>query len=90
MTFSDVSIEYLKSKVKIKSDIIDNDIATVGVRYFFENIRKSTKKSLKHWLITELGQNNTERIHLHGLIKSTDVDFLRKKWIWVLVILGFM
>lgn len=82
LTFSDVSLEYLKSKVKIKSDIIDNDIATVGVRYFFENIRKSTKKSLKHWLITELGQTNTERVHLHGLIKTTDIDFLRKKWIW--------
>ena len=82
LTFSDVSLEYLKSKVKINSDIIDNDIATVGVRYFFENIRKSTKKSLKHWLITELGQSNTERVHLHGLIKTTDVDFLRKKWIW--------
>ena len=56
-----------------------NAIATKGIRLFLERIRKKYKKSLKHWLITELGQNNTERIHLHGIIFS---DFeINNNWL---------
>lgn len=46
----------------------DNKIATLAVRRFLERWRKEFKASLKHWFITELGQNNTERIHIHGLV----------------------
>ena len=45
-----------------------NAVATLAVRRFLERWRKKYKKSVKHWLITELGQNETERIHLHGII----------------------
>lgn len=38
------------------------------MRRFLERWRKRYKKSVKHWLITELGHNGTERIHLHGII----------------------
>ena len=29
---------------------------------------KSTGKSVKHWFITELGHQKTERLHLHGIV----------------------
>ena len=45
-----------------------NAVAIISVRRFLERWRKKYKKSVKHWLITELGQNETERIHLHGVI----------------------
>lgn len=47
-----------------------NTIATTGVRRFLERWRKKHKKSLKHWFITELGHEGTERVHLHGIIFS--------------------
>lgn len=46
----------------------DNAIATTAVRLFLERWRKQYSKSLRHWLVTELGHNGTENIHLHGII----------------------
>ena len=42
---------------------------------------KKYKKPLKHWLITELGHDNTKRIHLHGIIwtELTEEQF-EKEW----------
>lgn len=82
LTFSDMSLIYLRSKLKELSYNIDNDIATKGLRYFLELWRKNNKTSVRHWLITELGQNNTERIHLHGLIESLDVEQIKNTWKW--------
>ena len=31
-------------------------------------MRKLTGKSVKHWFITELGHEKTERLHLHGIV----------------------
>ena len=41
---------------------------------------KKTKKSIRHWFITELGEN-TGRIHLHGIIwtELTEEQF-EKEW----------
>ena len=47
---------------------IENQIATLATRRFLERWRKKYKKSVKHWLITELGHEGTENIHLHGII----------------------
>ena len=33
-----------------------------------ERVRKLTGKSVKHWFITELGHEKTERLHLHGIV----------------------
>ena len=51
----------------------------MGVRRFLERVRKKTKKSLRHWLITELGHNGTENVHLHGIIYS-DWEIIDEKW----------
>lgn len=60
----------------------DNEIATYGVRHWLENIRAKYKKSVKHWLVTELGGNGTENIHLHGIVWCEDIEEITNKWIY--------
>jgi len=60
---------------------LDNQIAKVAVRLFLERWRKKYKKSIRHWLITELGHNGTENIHLHGII-WTDEPLEEVERIW--------
>lgn len=48
-----------------------NAIATILTRRFLERWRKVHKKSLTHWFITELGEENN-RLHLHGFIFSEE------------------
>jgi hypothetical protein len=50
----------------------DNALATAATRLFLERWRKKYKKSLPHWLITELGHNGTENIHIHGIIWTNE------------------
>lgn len=45
-----------------------NDIVTEAVKLFRERWRKKYKKSIRHWLVNELGHNGTERVHLHGIL----------------------
>lgn len=60
---------------------IENEIITLAVRRFLERWRKSEKKSVKHWFISELGGQNYEKIHLHGFIwTDKNNDFIREKW----------
>nr|WAE43751.1 MAG: replication initiator protein [Microviridae sp.] len=76
LTFSNESINELKKNIlinKIDSDY-DNAIATLAVRRFLERWRKKYKVSVKHWLVTELGHQNTERIHLHGIIFLKNIE----------------
>ena len=86
LTFSSEAFEELKEKVikKAKKDVkgyaLDNAIATLGVRLFLERVRKKTKKSLRHWLITELGGKGTENMHIHGIIYSDTWDIIDEKW----------
>ena len=54
----------------------DNVVAALAIRRFLERYRKKYKVSLKHWLISELGQQGTERLHLHGLLMTdTPLEF---------------
>lgn len=59
---------------------LDNQIATLAVRRFLERWRKKHKKSLRHWLITELGGNGYECIHLHGIIYTNEPEKIEKYW----------
>lgn len=69
LTFSDESIKELSREITgVTGYNLDNEIATLATRRFLERWRKKYKKSIKHWLVTELGQNGTENIHIHGLI----------------------
>lgn len=75
----DIKIEQL---TKLQSGYkLDNEIATNSIRLFLERWRKQHKKSIRHWLITELGQEGTENIHLHGLIWTNEsYDEIEKHW----------
>lgn len=89
LTFSEEALESLSKDVEIKNmdSIIENEIATLAIRRFLERWRKKHKKSVKHWFITELGHNGTERIHLHGIIFTNEIEAIREIWkyghIWV-------
>lgn len=82
LTFSNESIKELyNTKDKLTGYNLDNHIATIATRRFLERWRKKYKKSVKHWLVTELGHNGTENIHLHGII-WTDEDPKEITRIW--------
>ena len=67
-TFSNESYKELTKAVheeggEIYGYELDNLVATKGTRRFLERWRKKYKKSIRHWYITELGGQNTERVH---------------------------
>jgi len=60
---------------------LDNQIATLATRRFLERYRKANKKSVKHYLVTELGHEGTENIHMHGIIWTDgNIDEVLKHW----------
>lgn len=78
MTFSDEWLVKIEEEVKkdyqIEGYELENQIAVYAVRHFLERWRKKYGTSVKHWLVTELGQKETERIHVHGIIWATAKD----------------
>ena len=95
LTFSNESILKLKEQIDKKMSVdddgvltetplegyeLDNEIATQAVRYFLERWRKKYKKSLRHWLVTELGHEGTENIHLHGIVWTDNLDEVERIW----------
>lgn len=75
LTFSADSLKHITTTYNLKES---NAAAGKAVRLFLERWRKKYKKSIRHWLITELGQDHTERIHLHGII-FTDNDITKEE-----------
>jgi len=83
LTFSNKSIKHLAELEELKylkGYELDNAIATKAVRLFLERWRKKYKKSLRHWLVTELGHNGTENIHLHGIVYTDNMDEVERIW----------
>lgn len=73
LTFSNESIAELAKEIKgLKGYDLDNEIATLAVRRFLERWRKKYDKSIRHWLITELGHEGTEHVHMHGIMWSNE------------------
>lgn len=77
LTFNNKSLRELYKDADAKDA---NTIAKLAVRRFLERWRKKYKKSVRHWLITELGDER-QRIHLHGIL-FTDVDIETIRNIW--------
>lgn len=103
LTFTNESIKKLEKEVKahwekamkknktlipfLSGYDMDNYIATYAVRHFLERYRKKHKTSIRHWLITEIGHNGTENIHLHGIIWTDKTlaeieTYWQYGWIW--------
>ena len=87
LTFSNESIVKLKRKVQkkhgkgLEAYELDNQIATLAARLFNERWRKTNKKAIRHWLVTELGHNGTENIHMHGIVwTNKPIQEIKEKW----------
>jgi len=92
LTFNDEWLNELRLKVnekrvqKLSGWDLDNQVCVYAVRqfsnrYIFERKRqKKNHKSLRRWLVTELGSKN-DRIHMHGIV-FTDMsdDDLQIVW----------
>lgn len=95
LTVSENKLKYLHRKAREKTPEadeyeIENLAMSIAVRRFTESWRKEHKKSIRHWLITELGQNNTERIHIHGIVwTNEDKNKIQKHWKWGKVWAGY-
>lgn len=86
MSFAPEELQKLITELDIKES---NAVVTIAVRRFLERWRKKYKTSCKHWLITELGHNNTERIHLHGIIwTNKNMSCLEDIWKYGNVYIG--
>lgn len=80
LTISPEGIKELEQKSGLKWEENPNEIATKGLRLFLERARKDIKKSIRHWCVTELGENN-DRIHLHGIFfGQKSIELIKKHW----------
>ncbi len=92
LTFADKAILELSNELKGQHTgyNLDNAIATLAVRRFLERHRKKTGKSIKHFLITELGHTGSENIHLHGILFTTmPRDELANLWNYGFIWTGY-
>ena len=91
LTFSNESIKKLDACINenIKGYDRDNAIAGQAVRYFTERWRRKYGKSVRHWLVTELGGNGTENIHLHGIIYTDNVEAISERWEYGFIVVGY-
>lgn len=82
LTLSDQAYTLLAKEFKnINGYLLDNKIITLAVHRFRERWRKEFKKSIRHWLISELGHENTENIHLHGIVWTNEsYQKIRHHW----------
>lgn len=88
LTFTPESLKYITDTYNIKGA---NACAGKAIRLFLERWRKKYKKSLRHFLITELGQTKSERIHLHGIIFTNEditTEKLETMWQYGMIHIG--
>lgn len=87
LTIDDNSYNEISNTYNITDN---NEIATKAIRLCLERIRKQTGKSVKHWFITELGHEKTERLHLHGIVWGIGNDkTVTEKWKYGITFTGF-
>lgn len=73
LTFNTESLKELAKECKgLKGYELDNQICRQAVKWFRERWRKKYGRSIRHWLITELGHGKTEHVHMHGIVWQDD------------------
>ena len=88
LTISPEGIKELEEKTELKWKENPNEIATKGLRLFLERVRKDTGKSMRHWCVTELGEDN-DRIHLHGVFfGQRSAELIKKHWKYGFIFIG--
>ncbi len=90
LTFSDEEIQKIDDVIakEVKGYDRDNAICSYAVRHFTENWRKKYKKTIRHWLVTEIGGTRTERVHMHGIVWTDEVEEIHNKWKYGSVYIG--
>lgn len=78
LTFSDDSFKELKKELGHEINDYENEIGAIALRRFLERVRKETGKSLKHWVVSELGHEK-DRYHLHAVMFGQNAAYLCKK-----------
>ena len=82
MTFSEEALETFQCDDA-------NEVASKAVRLFIKRWVKKYGESVKHWLVTELGHKDTERLHLHGFLWTDKTcDEIQKIWKYGIVDTG--
>ena len=87
-TFSNEGLQEIDNLIKgITGYDRDNEICRIAIRRYLERWRKKYKKSLRHWLVTELGHTSTERVHIHGIVWTDNRKDVEKIWkygrVWI-------
>lgn len=87
LTFNEKSLKELELKAKSKEA---NAVATIAIHDFLNRWKRKYKKSVKHWLITELGHKGTERLHLHGIMfTELSKEEIEERWGYGIVHVGY-
>lgn len=89
VTFT-ISDEYFEELIEAAGGSVEPaDIAKIAVRRFCERWRKKFKKSIKHFFVSELGEN-TSRLHLHGIIfTAEEKETIRNIWKYGHIFCGY-
>lgn len=88
LTISPEGIKNLEEKTGLNWEENPNEIASKGLRLFLERVRKDTGKSMRHWCITELGEDK-DRIHLHGIFfGQRSAELIKKHWKYGFIFIG--
>lgn len=86
LTFAPSELNLLINEILIDSPYLtgynlDNAIAKLAIKRFRERWRKHTTKSIRHFLITEIGGKHYEGLHLHGLLWTNEpIEYISEKW----------
>lgn len=90
LSFSEREYRKLARNLKYRGYKKVNEIAKIAVKRFRERWRKKYKKSPRHFLVTELGGNSSERLHLHGIIWINEPKSeIRRIWKYGNVWMGY-
>lgn len=65
-----------------------NLIAAKAIELFRKRWHAEKKAAARHWLITELGDENTDRLHLHGIIWGAEASEIERIWKYGFVYAG--
>ena len=87
-TFSDKELKKIEKEIKgIYGYERDNEVCRIAIRRYTERWRKKYKKTIRHWIVTEIGGKNTERIHMHGIVWTDEIEDIKKIWkygkVWI-------
>ncbi|AXH76574.1 MAG: replication initiator protein [Microviridae sp.] len=84
LTYSEEALKAFTKTItrfkEIKYYDLQNEIATISIRLFLERWRKKYKKSIRHWMVTEIGGKHTERLHMHGIMWTDHPEEIEKIW----------